>query len=364
MDSLTQIALGAAVGEAVAGKKAGNKAMAWGAVAGTIPDLDIVLNPLLDNVQQLAMHRGISHSFFFALCAAPLLGWLLSKLHRMSRAGFRDWTLLGGLCFVTLILLDVFTIYGTLLFRPFSEYPAAYGAMFIIDPLYTLPLIFGLIATLIARAVSRTGVRWNTIGLAVASLYLLYAIGARAYAESVFRGQLAAQGIPHERVFVGPLPLNTLSWNVLADDPDGDRVHFAVYSLFDDLKEQPMLFRSVAKRSERIAGAEDSRAVARLLWFSRGYYTIRKNPESGALSFNDMRFGRTDAWLEADGDYIFIFDLEANPPDSRNFVNFARRQPGFDTRGERLAMLWQRVMGERRELKHAPADWAKASSAE
>lgn len=360
MDSITQIALGAAVGEAVAGKKAGNKAMAWGAVAGTIPDLDIVLNPLLDSVQQLAMHRGLSHSFCFAICAAPLMGWLLAKLHPKSAAGFRDWTLLAGLCFVTHILLDFFTIYGTQLFRPFSEYPAAYGAVFIIDPLYTLPLIFGLIATLIARrktAGATGGLRWNTIGLTVSSLYLLYAIGARAYAESVFRGQLDEQGISYERVFVGPLPLNTLSWNMLADDPAGDRVHFAVYSLFDDLDDQPMLFRSVAKHSERIAGAEDSRAIARLLWFSRGYYTIREDPQSGALSFNDMRFGRTDGWLEADGDYIFIFDLEeaddaAGPPGSRSFVNFTRRRPSFDRSGERLAMLWRRVSGERLELQH------------
>ena len=40
MDSLTQIVLGAAVGEVALGKKVGNKAMLYGAIAGTIPDLD------------------------------------------------------------------------------------------------------------------------------------------------------------------------------------------------------------------------------------------------------------------------------------------------------------------------------------
>ena len=34
MDAVTQIALGAAVGEATLGKKAGNKAVVWGAIAG------------------------------------------------------------------------------------------------------------------------------------------------------------------------------------------------------------------------------------------------------------------------------------------------------------------------------------------
>jgi inner membrane protein len=42
MDSLTQIVLGAAVGELVLGKKLGNKAILLGAVAGTLPDLDVV----------------------------------------------------------------------------------------------------------------------------------------------------------------------------------------------------------------------------------------------------------------------------------------------------------------------------------
>ncbi len=36
MDSLTQIVLGASVGEAVLGKKVGNKAILWGAIAGTL----------------------------------------------------------------------------------------------------------------------------------------------------------------------------------------------------------------------------------------------------------------------------------------------------------------------------------------
>jgi len=42
MDSITQIVLGAAVGDAVLGKKIGNRAMVWGAIAGTIPDLDVL----------------------------------------------------------------------------------------------------------------------------------------------------------------------------------------------------------------------------------------------------------------------------------------------------------------------------------
>ena len=62
MDSLTQIVLGAAVGEVVLGRKVGNKAMLWGAIAGTIPDLDVYQSLFFDSLTTNELHRGFSHS--------------------------------------------------------------------------------------------------------------------------------------------------------------------------------------------------------------------------------------------------------------------------------------------------------------
>ena len=47
MDSITQAALGAAVGEGVLGRRIGNRAPIWGAVLGTLPDLDVVFNGMM-----------------------------------------------------------------------------------------------------------------------------------------------------------------------------------------------------------------------------------------------------------------------------------------------------------------------------
>ena len=88
MDSLTQIILGAAVGEAAKGKKLGNKAMFWGAVGGTIPDLDVLVGAglqsigLVDEMWALAFHRGISHSIFFAGIMPFLLGPLVARHYK------------------------------------------------------------------------------------------------------------------------------------------------------------------------------------------------------------------------------------------------------------------------------------------
>ena len=67
MDSISQLTLGAAVGEAVLGKKIGNRAIVLGALAGTLPDLDILFYPVLDDLTKITFHRGYSHSIFFAL---------------------------------------------------------------------------------------------------------------------------------------------------------------------------------------------------------------------------------------------------------------------------------------------------------
>ena len=80
MDSLTQIVLGGAIGELVAGKRMGNKAVLWGAIAGTIPDLDVFLRVFYHPTEAALVHRGFSHSLLFALLAAPAIAWLMNML--------------------------------------------------------------------------------------------------------------------------------------------------------------------------------------------------------------------------------------------------------------------------------------------
>ncbi len=82
MDSLTQITLGAAMGEAVLGKKVGNRAMLWGAIGGTIPDLDVFANLFLDEIDALAFHRSITHSLLFAVVVPFVFGRLTCRFYQ------------------------------------------------------------------------------------------------------------------------------------------------------------------------------------------------------------------------------------------------------------------------------------------
>src|SRR6185503_9287351 len=85
MDSLTHLVLGAAVGELVLGKKIGNRALIWGAIGETIPDLDVFGNLFLDPIDALAFHRGITHSILFSLIAPLLFGGSVYQLYHTGK---------------------------------------------------------------------------------------------------------------------------------------------------------------------------------------------------------------------------------------------------------------------------------------
>lgn len=119
MDSLTQIVLGAAVGEVVLGRKIGNRAMLWGAIAGTIPDLDVMIGSLFMNeINGLAFHRAITHSIFFAVFFSFLIAyytnWIYTKGYN-KRYGYKLVATICGSLFMLLagaILLFISTTLG------------------------------------------------------------------------------------------------------------------------------------------------------------------------------------------------------------------------------------------------------------
>lgn len=110
MDSLTQIVLGAAVGEAILGRKVGNRAMLWGGLAGTIPDLDVFANMATDPLSSLAYHRAFTHSLAFGVLAAPILGVLVHRLYGGEEGALGKWPFyrvfaLAALSFFVLLAL-------------------------------------------------------------------------------------------------------------------------------------------------------------------------------------------------------------------------------------------------------------------
>ncbi len=341
MDSITQVALGAAVGEATLGKKLGNRALLWGGALGTLPDLDVLVNPFVSEMQALALHRGLTHSLFFSVAAAPLLGLLVAHVHRRRSLSRLAATRFAFLALLTHILLDGFTTYPTQFFQPFSNATVSLSTIFIIDPLYTLPLVAALL--LLVRRDRRDPRRRRAVawGLGLSTLYLLFTFANKQYVSAVFERALTARGLSFERLHTAPTPFNNLLWFALADDGEG--YHVGLYSLLDD--GPPDAFLRVEKNHKALLPYRDQPPVERLLWFSDGFYAVTQDGPD--LIFNDLRYGRTDLWMGPGGDYVFQFVLERDPHDPSRIVGFHQRPPAFSLDGAFWQRFFRRILGER-----------------
>ena len=205
MDSITQIVLGAACGEAVLGKKIGNRALLFGAIGGTVPDLDVLFGKLLYNneIDSMAFHRGFMHSFLFALLGALVFGMLVFCLYnRGKRYGIttqNDWIWLFFASIFTHPILDSFTAYGTQLFAPFSNYRVAFNNISVADPLYTLPFLGLLIVVMFFKRTSTKRRLFLKLSLGVSSLYMMFTMVNKYHVHSVYKQSLADEQIDYLR---------------------------------------------------------------------------------------------------------------------------------------------------------------------
>ncbi len=330
MDSVTQIALGAAVGEATLGRKVGNRAMLWGALCGTLPDLDVFI-PLGDAVRDFTYHRSVTHSLLVLAALTPLLVWLILKLHPQTRPQRWGWAALVYLVFATHALLDSFTVYGTQLLWPLDTTPVSWSTIFIIDPLYTLPLLLGVVAALRLTRDTLRGHRLNHLGLALSSLYLAWTVGAKWQVENITRASLTEQGIGYERLLSTPAPLNSLLWRLVA--MDGDGYYEGYYSLLDRRPQVRMVH--YPSQTELLNGIEDYWPVRRLQWFTHGFYSVTR--EGAAIVITDLRMG-------LEGDYIFRFKV-AELGNPHPVPVTPATLPGPRDFG-RLRWVWERIWGE------------------
>lgn len=332
MDSLTQIVLGAAVGEAVLGKKVGNKAMLYGAIAGTIPDLDVLANYFTDIVTATEWHRGFSHSIFFAILFAPIFGWLISKLERKQEATWRDWSRLMFWGLFTHPILDAFTTWGTQLFWPFKT-RLAFQNIFVIDPLYTVPFIMFLILAMRQKRTSVKRRKYNRLGLVISSAYLLLTLILKGVAYQQFENNLESQGISYSQMDIRPTPFNTILWTANIDTKDAYLI--GNYSFFDS---GPVQFTSHPKNHDLLNNFETNDKVNRLIEITEGWYTITKN-ERG-LFFNDLRFGLESLDSE-ETKFAFTYQLE----EAKSGLE-VKETPKFDRDVNKLfSALWLRMWG-------------------
>ena len=221
MDPITHAASGAVAMLAMPNRPASRLAVPLAALAAASPDIDVLManTPL----QFLLLHRGITHSLF----VAPLLGLMLAlvgySLWRAQTPGHwrfaKTWLFMTGMVLLH-IWLDCITTYGTMIFVPFSHMRVRLNAVFIIDLLVTLPLLW---------AIWRWRARRGLMLLAMAWLFVYpgLSIGLNAWHTAQTRQILTAQGRTPTQVVVLPDAFSPFFWRALysVDAPSGPTVY-------------------------------------------------------------------------------------------------------------------------------------------
>jgi inner membrane protein len=351
VDSLTHAVLGAALGELMLGKRMGNRALAWGALCATLPDLDALLLPFLDTANQLWWHRGPVHSLLVMCVVSYALAPWLAKLWKRdkiskARAG---WLLFA--IWSTHVLIDCFTVYGTSLGWPLPVRRVAFNHLFIIDFFFMMPMLVAVVWL----AFLRTKKQWpqrrrlNAWGLGLAAGYALLSVGMKFVVSAGFDADLARRGVPYQRRMEAPAPFNILLWRAVVDRGD---VFWVGYRSVFERHETPVRWTVYPQGKDALAGMTDLREVKRLTWFSDDWWIAR--PHARGAWIGDLRFDEARSWGDkkgmVDSRLAFAWNLNPNAQGDRLESLYSVREHPGDT----LKRMAARLLGKRQAWEANP----------
>lgn len=293
MDSLTQAVLGASICGSIIGRYHGRKAAVAGAVLATLPDLDVVMR-YQDPILAMTSHRGFSHSLFVLTGLALLLTCLWRLMRPDPRYGASRLFLALWLTLITHPLLDAFTSYGTQLLWPLEPIPQSWASIFIIDPVYTLPL---LVATLLLLGWGgRSGViktcHW-ALGLSTA--YLALTVAIQHHVDTQAQARVQQLGYTPTASFTTPELFTTLLWRSIVRTDAGVDCE-VITGLLDTTESE---YFCAANNHHLANNLPTASSLQRLRWFSGDW--VRFDVQDDLLIVSDLRMGA------GSGNYSFRF---------------------------------------------------------
>lgn len=312
MDSLTHIALGACIGEAFFEKGFGKKAMIWGALAQSIPDIDFLASIWSTTTENLLAHRGFTHSILFALLIVPVFAMAADRIHRPHNIAFRTWIMFFATEVFLHLFIDGFNNYGVGWFEPFSHTRFSFNAIYVADIFFSIWAGIALLMLIILNPYSPRRTFWWKFGVFLPFLYLTYCSINKIKINSDVKEIFAKQHIPHTRYFTTPAPLQNWLWFVVSGNDSGYYVGFR--SLFD--RNQKMDFHYFPRNDSLLKPLSGHEDLQKLIRFSQQFYTVEKWNDT--LVFNDLRFGQIIGWKEPREKFVFHYFLQQ--PDGNKLV--------------------------------------------
>jgi len=306
VDTFTHVALGACLGELLATRRVGKKALVFGALAQSVPDIDFIIGFWLEPSANVLAHRGFTHSFLFAFLITPILAWAAQRGWGSPLTSFKFWFTFFGLQILLHSMLDAFNAYGTGWFEPFSHERLSFHTLFVADPFFSASLGIAACTLLMTTLEFKKRKQVALGGIMLSLFYLGYAITNRLRIDQEVRESFARQKITTDHYFATPTPFNSWLWYVVANTNKGSYVGYR--SVFD--KNPDIDLQYFPRYDSLLIPTARTADVQRLKRFSQGYYTIEAKRDT--LLFNDLRFGQMVGWQEPRAGFVFHYYLHPN----------------------------------------------------
>jgi len=313
MDSITHIAIGALIGDALAGKAIGKRALFIGAACQSIPDLDFICSFFLSPTENLLVHRGLTHSFLVGIFITLILSWFINRWQRSPNLGVKSWMWFIGIELVVHLLLDSLNAYGVGWLEPFSSKRFSFNVIFVADPLYSVWLGIACLGMVIMYKNYEKRKKIVFLGLALSTFYLCLCLFNKTIINKRIESTLNGKEVAWKRYFATPTTFNNLLWYCVVEVNSSYYIGYS--SIFDSSSE--ISFSQFDKKRYLLEGASDDKEIKNLIQFSNGYYTVERTEEE-TLLFNDLRFGRVAGWQNQPTEFSFHYYL--NKPDKNLLV--------------------------------------------
>lgn len=286
MDTFTQIALGACIGQAVGYKTLGKKALIFGGLGGLIPDLDVLYTPLFGDFGGWLYHRHITHALWFGPLLGSFMGYGLWRHYGRQAGHLAIWISILVLSIFTHPLLDLFTIYGTQLLAPFSDKRFEISGVCIIDPIYTVTLLLAMGLRGVAR-LRYYAHHMATAALILTTAYLFYGWHLNTQAVTLAKSQLDEQHIPYTKVEAFTTIFQPFLRRVVATEAHQTRVGF-----ISTFSPAPIVWDCRGDIPEREKAAILATESAKTFdWFSGSHLSFRQGNTVNNFVVTDSRYG-------------------------------------------------------------------------
>ena len=272
------MALGATIGEAAFGHRLGRKAMLFGGFCGLVPDLDFLFTGG-DSWVSLQIHRGISHSFIALPAAALILGYVAWRLARRHESAWQ-WIHLAFWALMTHPVLDVFTVYGTMVLEPLTNRRFAIDGAAIVDLFYSIPLAVIIVRAIRRRIPVERSRRHAWIVLGATTAYLLLGLAQSQWAIVRASEQLDEDGFAAVHVRAAPTLFNNGLFRVVAADDEGN-VAVGLTTSWAPGNDIDFVYYEWPENNRYLDAAMASEKGQIFAWFSGGFLRAESEPRPG-----------------------------------------------------------------------------------